>query len=98
MRPSTIRQTGQDIFKHLLKPSCMDCKLFYEITPSNIKSIDEKFYQSRCRKFIITPIQNIYIENKDITYENVYKKYPYALLARFDNKMCGLNGKYFTKK
>ena len=51
-----------------------------------------------CKKFLVSPMQNIYYEKSGLGGIDFSDKHPYALMARLDITMCGLNGKYFTKK
>ena len=89
MRPSSIRLYNKDIFTDLLKPSCINCKNLLEYPYAN--SDNNLIVNSKCIKFTIKQKNNIQ------THEWVeVNKYPYALLARFDITMCGLNGLYFT--
>jgi len=94
MRPTIIRYSGQDIFKHLIKPSCIQCKFCNPIIPEK-KPSKEQMFQSTCKKFLVSPnnYQNSVLGDFDFREKN-----PYALMARLDITMCGLHGKYFTKK
>ena len=41
-------------------------------------------------------MQNIYFEKTGLNGIDFREKHPYALMARFDITMCGLDGAYFT--
>ena len=86
-----------DILNILLKPSCTNCKFFNKVK-SDITPNSEKFYQSTCTKFLVSPMQNIYYAKSGLGKVNYNERHPYALMARLDITMCGLNGTYFTKK
>lgn len=91
MRSSSIKNIYNDIFLDLIKPSCINCKYFLEYPYAN--SDNNLLVKSKCIKFLIKSTNNIH------THEWVeVNKYPYALLARFDTNMCGLNGTFFNKK
>jgi hypothetical protein len=92
MRPTTIRQkTGHDLFNKLLKPSCIDCLYFFR-EPTSIHN-PEQIILSTCKKIISIP------KIINFTDRGAYSiNHPYVLLARFDNKMCGLDGNSFTPK
>ena len=93
MRATHNRQTYYKMFNNLFKPSCINCKYFLKDKESNI---DKTFIiRSTCQKFLINPQNNIN-QNTDQLKFNYQPKHPYALLARFDITMCGLNGIYFT--
>jgi len=91
MRSSSIRLFNKDIFTDVLKPSCINCKYLLEYPYAN--SDNNLLVNSKCRKFLIRPKNNIQI-SEWVEVNN----HPYALLARFDITMCGLNGKNFKKK
>jgi len=97
MRLTTIRQKSQDIFNNLLKPSCINCKFFNKVT-SNKVPIKEQLFQSTCKKFLVSPMQNIYFEKSGLGGVVFSEKQPYAIMARLDITMCGLHGAYFTHK
>ena len=94
MRATIIRYSGQDIFKDLLKPSCMDCLYFFR-EPTSLHN-PEKIVLSTCKKLIEKPKVKLLTNGHAVFRYSI--QYPYVLLARFDNKMCGLNGSFFTKK
>jgi hypothetical protein len=95
MRPTTIRQkTGHDLFNKLLKPSCMDC-LYFCREPTSLHN-PEQIISSTCKKLIDTPKITNFTDRGAVFSYSI--KQPYALLARFDNKMCGLDGNSFTPK
>lgn len=94
MRPSIMRYSGQDIFKDLLKPSCMDCLYFFR-EPTSLHN-PEKIVLSTCKKLIEKPKVKLLTNGNPVFSYSI--QHPYALLARFDNKMCGLNGNYFRQK
>ena len=94
MRPTIIRYSGEDIFKKLLKPSCMDCLYFYR-EPTSLHNPD-LILSSTCKKLIETPKITNFTDRGAVFSYSI--KQPYALLARFDNKMCGLDGNSFTPK
>jgi hypothetical protein len=90
MRPTIIRQIGKYIFNNELKQSCKNCKYF--------KKSDSTIIQSTCKKFLVSPVKNIYFENADLKSIDYSEKNPYAIMARLDITMCGLHGAYFKHK
>jgi hypothetical protein len=97
MKPTIIRQKGIDILNQKLSPSCVKCKYFNKVMNHNV-SPKERLIQSTCKKFLVNPMQNIYYEKSGLGGVDFREKHPYALMARFDVTMCGLNGKYFINK
>jgi len=91
MRPTSIRQINQDALYNVLKSCCINCK-FFSKSPS-----DKNIIQSTCKKFLVSPLQNIYYEKTGLSGHDYTEKHPYAIMARLDITMCGLNGKYFIK-
>jgi len=96
MKPKNIRFMSQEIFNNLLKPSCMNCKFFNKVTTES-SQLNDKFFQSTCKKFLVSPLQNIYYEKSGLGSVNYKERHPYAVMARMDITMCGLNGSYFIK-
>ena len=92
MTPSTIRYAFINIDK-LFKPMCHNCKYF-----SNELSSKQDIIMSTCTKFLVKPQNIINHTLKDDKIKGDYtEKHPYALLARFDITMCGLDGRYFIR-
>jgi hypothetical protein len=88
-------QKGQDILHNLFKPSCINCKFLNKVT-DNKAHPKEQLFKSTCKKFMVSSTQNIHYEKSfSIDYT---EKHPYALMARLDITMCGLNGTYFINK
>ena len=96
MRATAIRQSGKNILKDMLKPSCINCKFFNKIIDNKAHS-KEKLFKSTCKKFLVSPMQNIYFEKSGLGDVDFIEKHPYAIMARLDITMCGLNGTYFAK-
>ena len=78
----------------LIKPSCKDCKFLNKIVSEN----GDISIQSTCKKFLVSPMTNIYFDKSRLGELDYRGKYPYTITARFDITMCGLDGKYFVKK
>ena len=89
MRPSIIRYAIVNI-DELFKPMCANCTYFLK-EPSS----EGTFSRSRCQKILVNPENNIYSKDTKIKGDYI-EKHPYAIFARFDITMCGLNGTYFT--
>ena len=80
------------VYKHTIfiknnNSACVDCKFGAPHIPND--PFEERYpidYNYRCKKFITTDIVSGKKENK------------LANICRSDEKMCGMNAKYFTKK
>jgi hypothetical protein len=90
MRSSIVRYAFFNI-DELFKPMCANCKHYLKDTSSK-----EHIIRSTCQKFLVKPQNIINHTLKDDKIKGDYtEKHPYALLARFDINMCGLNAKHF---
>jgi hypothetical protein len=93
MRPTLLRQQKPDIFNNLFKPSCANCLYFFR-EPTSLHN-PEKIVLSTCKKFIEKPKIKQFANGFEVNYSI---KNPYALLARFENNMCGIDGSSFRPK
>jgi len=90
MRSSKVCQT----FLNIMNPLCTDCKFFNKIISEN----GNTSIQSTCKKFLVSPMTNIYFDKSGLGSVDYREKQPYAFMTRFDITMCGLDGKYFIQK
>jgi len=72
--------------KNNISNTCVNCKFGIPYISNNpFDERDPIDYNFRCQKFNITNIIDNEIENQ------------LARICRYNEKMCGINGKYFTK-
>lgn len=88
-----------NVFNQLLKPSCVHCKFFNKaLVASTTGTGTEISLQSTCGKFLVSPLQHTYYEKSGMATHDFREKHPYAVMARLDITMCGLNGAFFHMK
>jgi hypothetical protein len=91
---------SQFVFNKLLKPSCIHCKFFNPVITATVDctGADVNLLQSTCKKFLVSPMQHTYFDKTEMAKHEFREKQPYAISARLDITMCGLNGGFFSKK